>query len=440
MPKILFIQPTQYGIDRKLCKQKKIYLPGLVFPLLAAMTPGNWEVEVCIEVVDEVNFESDADIIGIGSMGYAIYRGIEIAKEFRKRGKIVVMGGYMATLVKEHIIEYVDSVMVGDAEKTYPLLLADFEKYGKLKLFYDIPVNDLKGLPVPRYELLTQKPIGVMLPVQAGRGCNLKCSFCSIASVYNGRYLTRPIDEVIRDILAVKDLGFKQFYLLDDNIVSNPNYLKALCKEIEPMKMKWASQCTLHLARQPELLDAVLKSGGNMMSFGVESITQEGLNKLDKGWLKVDEHKKLIKTLIDSGILVSAEMMLGTDSDTEESIRETYKFIKETKIPVPRFYILTPAPGTPLFDEYKAEGRLITEDLEKFDGAQCVHQPANISAEKLTEMYWWLYKKVFSLKNILTRTLFHPALWKDPFMYLFAFFVNMHYRKYIKKKVPPNIF
>jgi len=83
MPKILFIQPTQYGIDKNLCKQKKIYLPGLVFPLLAAMTPKNWEVEICIEVVDEVNFESDADIIGIGSMGYAIYRGIETGYLFK---------------------------------------------------------------------------------------------------------------------------------------------------------------------------------------------------------------------------------------------------------------------------------------------------------------------------------------------------------------------
>lgn len=279
-----------------------------------------------------------------------------------------------------------------------------------------------------------------MLPVQAGRGCNLNCSFCSIASMYSGRYLSRPIDEVIRDIQAIKDLGFKRFYLLDDNIVSNPKYLKELCREIEPLKMKWASQCTLHLAKKPALMDAVLKSGGNMMSFGVESITQEGLDKLGKGWLKVDEHKKLIRTLVDAGILVTTEMMLGTDSDTEESIQETYKFIKASGIAVPRFYILTPSPGTPLFDEYKSKGRLLTEDLEKFDGAQCVHTPAKISAEKLTEMYWWLYKKLFSVKNILQRSLFHPAFRKAPFMYLFAFFVNIHYRKYIKKQVPPNIF
>jgi len=210
--------------------QKKIHLPGLVFPLLAAMTPENWEVEVKIEVVDEINYNTDADIVGIGTMGYAIYRGIEIASEFRKRGKVVVMGGYMASLVAEKALEYVDSVVVGDAEISYPLLLRDFEKNRKIQRIYHHPIESLEGLPLPKYELLLEKPIGNMLPVQAGRGCTQSCSFCSIASLYKGNYFTRPVKEVLRDIQRVKDLGFKKFYLLDDNIVSNPEYLKALCK------------------------------------------------------------------------------------------------------------------------------------------------------------------------------------------------------------------
>ena len=285
-----------------------------------------------------------------------------------------------------------------------------------------------------------EKPIGSMLPVQAGRGCNQTCSFCSISSLYKGRYLTRPVDEVIRDIQVVKNLGFKRFYLLDDNIVSNPKYLKTLCQEIEPLNMKWASQCTLHLAKNPKLLESVRRAGGNMMSFGIESITQEGLDKLGKSWLKVSEHKKLIETLTKSGILVSSEMMLGTDSDTEESIRATYDFIQQTKIPIPRFYILTPSPGSNLFEQYKTEGRLLTEDLQKYDGSQCVHIPAKISPEKLTEMFWWLYRKVFSWKSILRRTILNPAFFKSPLMHLFALGVNLHYRKYVRKKVPPNIF
>ena len=176
------------------------------------------------------------------------------------------------------------------------------------------------------------------------------------------------------------------------------------------------------------------------MSFGIESITQEGLNKLGKSWLLVNEHKKLIETLTRSGIMVSAEMMLGTDSDTEESIRATYDFIQQTRIPIPRFYILTPPPGSALYDQYKSEGRLLTEELRKYDGSQCVHIPAKISPEKLTEMFWWLYGKVFSLKSIVRRTIMNPAAIKSPLLHLFALYVNLHYRKYVRKRVPPNIF
>lgn len=440
MPKILFIQPTQYGADHKLCKQKKIHLPGLVFPLLAAMTPAHWEVEVRIEVVDDIDYSSDADLIGIGTMGYAIYRGIEIAAEFRKRGKPVVMGGYMASLTAEMILEYVDSVIIGDAEKSYPRLLTDYERNKKIQRIYHEPVDNLDGLPIPKYEFLLEKPIGDMLPVQAGRGCNHSCSFCSIASLYSGRYMTRPVNEVIRDIQRIKDLGFKKFYLLDDNIVSNPAYLKTLCKEIEPFRMTWASQCTLHLAKNPSLMEAVYRSGGRMMSFGVESITQEGLDNLGKSWLQVSEHITLIEKLSKAGFLVSSEMMLGTDSDTEDSIRATYDFVRKTRIAIPRFYILTPTPGTPLFKKYQSEGRLLTEEFKAYDGSRCVHVPAGISPESLDKLYWWLNRKLFSWKNIIRRTIFNPNSLKSPLMYLFALGVNLHYRRYIRKQVPPNIF
>ncbi len=440
MPKILFIQPTQYAESGKLCKQKKINLPGLAFPLLAAYTPKNWDVELLIEVVDEINFESDADIVGIGTMGHATFRGLEIAAEFKKRGKIVVMGGYMASIAYTEAMKYVDSVIVGDAEISFPLMLKDFEETGKVQPLYNYPVSELKNLPIPRYELLTSKPIGAMLPVQAGRGCTFTCSFCSIACLYEGKYLFRPVDEVIRDIKEVKRLGFKRFYLIDDNIVSNPKYLRELCEKIKPLKMKWASQCAIHLAKNAELLKIVHDSGCDLMSFGVESISQEAIDSLDKPWLKASEHAKNMKILSESGIVVSTEMIVGTDYDTENSIRETYEFIYRNRVPIPRFYILTPIPGTELHVELKKEGRMLTDDLNLFDGTRCVHIPKLIEPEKLTEMYWWLNNKVFSMKSIFHRVLFNKYLWKNPEMLLFSLGVNLHYRHYVKRKITPNIF
>lgn len=439
MPKILFIQPTQYAEDGKLCKQSKINLPGLAFPLLAAYTPPHWQVELAIEVVDDIDYSTDADLVAIGTMGHATFRGIEIATEFRKRGKKVVMGGYMASIAVDEAIKHVDSVVVGDAEISYPMMLKDFEA-GNLKPIYDFPIKELKNLPIPRYDLLTSKKIGAMLPVQAGRGCTFTCSFCSIACLYEGKYHFRPVEEVVRDIKEVKRLGFNRFYLIDDNIVSNPKYLKALCDEIKPLKMHWASQCAIHLAKNPELLKAVVDSGCDLMSFGVESISQESITSLDKPWLKANEHASNIKILMRSGITVSTEMIVGTDFDTEESIRQTFDFVNDLKIPIPRFYILTPIPGTDLFKKYKSEGRLLTEDLKMFDGASCVHVPKNIDPEKLTEMYWWLNKKVFSLSSILNRTLLNRFLWRNPAMLLFSIGINFHYRWYVKRGVTPNIF
>ncbi len=439
MPKILLIQPTQYANDGKLCKQKCIYLPGLALPLLAALTPAHWEVEIILEVVEEVNFDSDADIIGIGTMGHAIFHGIEIAQEFRRRGKTVIMGGYMASLVPDELAQYVDAVVVGDAEISYPLLLADYERTGKVQPVYDNPISSLAGLPIPRYELLLRKPIGGLLPAQAGRGCPHSCSFCAIACIYKGRYMSRPVDEVVRDIKAIKALGIKSFTLIDDNIVSNPRYLHDLCDAIEPLGMSWATQCSLELASHPELLKRVRKAGAYMMSFGVESVEQEGIDKLNKKWLLVSKHEESLQAITQAGILVSTEMIVGTDADTEKTFEDSYQFIEKCRIPIPRFYVLTPTPGTPLYQQYKAEGRLLTEDFHQYNGSNCVHRPAKISAEKVNELYWKLNEQIFSVSSILRRTLFHPDFFRNPRAYLFACMVNFHYRRYVKKRVPPNI-
>jgi radical SAM superfamily enzyme YgiQ (UPF0313 family) len=439
MPKVLLIQPSQYLHNGKLVKQRKLYLPGLVFPLLAAMAPENWDVEVKLEVIEDINFDTDADIVGIGAMGHSIFRAFDLAGEFKKRGKVVFMGGYMASMVPDLALQFVDCIVIGDAEISFPKLLSDFEKKGSLQRIYDYPVEDLHNLPLPLYDLLTQKKIGDMLPVQAGRGCNHTCSFCSISCLYKGHYLARPVDEVIRDIEKIKSLGYNKFYLIDDNIVSNPAYLEELCRKILPLKMKWSSQCTMNLARNESLLKLVARSGCEILSLGLESISQEGLDRLDKKWLRVIDHEKLMAAFNKAGIMVSAEIIIGTDSDTSESLKATYDFIRKCKIPLLRIYYLTPVPSTQLYTELKESGRLIHEDYSHYNTAECVHYPEKISPEKLTEMYHWLNGKIFSLSGIISRTLFNKQILRYPLRHLFAFAVNLHYRSYVKKGETPLI-
>ena len=441
MPKVLLIQSTQYSASsKKLCKQNRIFLPGLAFPLLAGYIPDNWQLEINIEVVDDINYDTDADVIGIGAMGHAIFHAVDIASEFKKRGKIVFMGGYMATLIPWFVEKHCDGVIIGDAEIALPKLLSDFETTGKIQRIYDYQLDNLDNLPIPRYEFLLEKKIGFMLPVQAGRGCPHQCSYCSIACRYKGRYLTRPLDEVMRDILRVKELGFKYFYLLDDNIIGNPKFLEELCIRIKPLNMKWAGQCSTKLARDPRMLQLVADSGCRILSLGIESITQDGLNQLNKQWVSTEDHETLLNKIIKAGIIPATEMMIGMDSDTMESIRNTFKFIMRTRIPIPKFYILTPMPKSVLFEQLKKEGRLIHEDFNYYTATHCVHVPLQMTPEELTQAFWWLYRKVYTLPNILKRTLFSSAFLKKPLLLIFAFMVNLSYRKSIRNGDAPNIF
>lgn len=437
--KLLLIQPTPYDKHGSLIKRKKLYFVGLALPLLAALTPEEWEVEIILETIEDIPFDTDADVIGISSMGHAVIRTIDIAKEFKKRDKTVILGGYMVSLMPEEAKKYCDTLVIGDAEGVWPELISDLTR-GSLRPVYRKKINSLENMPLPRYDLLIGKNIGDFLPVQAGRGCPNACSFCSVYCLYRGNYIRRSISEVVRDIKQVKTLGFNKFLLLDDNIAADENYMYELCREIKKLKMQWMSQCSITIAKNEELLKAVAASGCLALSFGIESIKQKSLQELNKNWAKVSEYPELIEHIRKAGIEVSTEMVIGTDADTIESIKETARFIEENKIIVPRFYILTPIPGTDLFNKLDQEDKIYNRNIYSYNGTEAVHIPTNMTPEQLTRAYWDLYNQVFSLKSIIKRTIINKNILRKPLNHLFYFLVNLVYRNDIKKDIPPNIF
>jgi radical SAM superfamily enzyme YgiQ (UPF0313 family) len=437
MKKLLLIQSTPYDNSRKPIKKNKLYFVGLSLPLLAAMTPVDWDIEIILETIEDIPFETDANLIAIGSMGHAVIRSIDIATEFRKRGKTVILGGYMASLMAEEAKKYCDSVVIGDAEGVWAKVLEDFTE-GKLKDFYK---EELQGLstPLPKFDLIINKNIGDFLPVQAGRGCPNTCSFCSVYCLYKGRYLKREIPEVVRDIKNIKSLGFKKFLLLDDNILSDRDYMVDLCTEIKKLNMEWTSQCSIDIGEDNELLRIVAQSGCTALSFGLESISQESLNSMDKSWADRNKYERLLRNIQNAGIDLSTEMVVGADGDTLQSIKDTAKFIIDNKIVVPRFYILTPIPGTKYYKDMNVQNRIINHDIYSYNGSEAVHMPKNMSPQELTEGYWELYNEVFSIKSIFLRTIFRKDFLRKPDRFFFYFVVNMYYRYQIKRRITPNI-
>lgn len=440
MKKILLIQPSPYDQHHMPIKKKRLYFVGLAMPLLAAMMPDDWEAEIILEILEDIPWDTDADIIGISSMGHGVVRSLDIAKEFKKRGKTVILGGYMVSIMAEEAAKYCDAVVVGDAELVWKELLEDYEK-GTLKKIYE--KNLEKGIlstPLPRFDLIIHKNIGDFLPVQAGRGCPNTCSFCSVACLYKGHYIKKPLEEVVRDIKQVKELGFKKLLLLDDNIFSDREYLHELLKEIKKLNMEWMSQCDIRIGKEDTLLKELAESGCTTLSFGLESISRESLIGMNKSWANPSKYPELISNIQGHGIDVSTEMVVGGDGDTLESIKLTKNFIEENKISVPRFYILTPIPGTKFFKEIVAEGRLVNNNIYSFDGTEAVHLPKNMSPQELTKAYWDLYESLFTYGSIIKRNILRKEFLRKPGKYLFYCIVNLFYRYQIKQKITPNIF
>ena len=435
--KILFIQPTIYDDKIKLVKKHKQYFVGLAHPLLAALLPEGWSAELCMEITEKIPYDTDADVIGIGGVGHAAKRAKDIAIEFKKRGKIVFMGGPMVSLVPELAKEYCDAVMIGDSEETIKELCHDIER-GQLKPYYEKPITSL-STPLPRYDLVVNKRIGDFLPVQAGRGCPNTCSFCTISCLFKGRYIRRDIEEVVRDIEYVKSLGFKKFLLVDDNIIADPDYMLELCRRIKPLKMKWMSQCAIQIADNPELLKAVAESGCYVLSFGLESINPEALKSVNKTWCNPNDYHRILKTMNDAGIEIASEMIVGLDTDTPESIRATAEFVEKSSIIAPKFYCLTPIPGTPLNRQMNEAGRITDDNVLEYKPSKSVLNTPNMTADQVTEEYWKLYERLYSMRNILKRTIFNKRMLKRPGQTLFFFGVNMIYRAHIKRRVAPNI-
>jgi radical SAM superfamily enzyme YgiQ (UPF0313 family) len=441
LPRLLLIQSShRSGEGGRLAKQGRLHLPGLALPLLAAMAPPSWQVDIKYELIETIDGREEADLVGISAMGHGLFRGLELGRMFQGRGIPVFFGGAMASLAPWVLGDVAASVVIGDAECSFPALLEDFEQGRPLRPVYDLPIDSLAGLPIPRYDLLASKAIGGMLPVQAGRGCNHGCTFCSIAALYKGRYLQRPASEVLRDVKEVRRLGYRKFLLIDDNIMSDPDYLLELCEGFEPLGMTWASQCSLSIADHPRHLAAARKSGCRILSFGIETLQQGGLDGVKKPWVRASDHARLLRQVASAGILPSTEMMLGLDEDTEATLDATLTFVHAERLPLPRFYVLTPIPGTPLFDQLKREGRLLHEDFELYTGYHCVHQPKGLLAEALDQKFDQFNRRVYALSSILWRTFLNPALLRNPWGYVLAGLVNIQYRAHVRRHDIPVVY
>ena len=383
---------------------KNIWFARLTLTTLAALTPPDVDVRITDENVEPIDFEEDVDLVGVTGMVMHASRAYQIALRFRQRGIPVVMGGPHASSLPFEAKEHVDAVVIGEAENVWKGLIEDL-KVGSLKPFYKADAFcSMEGLPFPRLDLLRKDAYMTINCVQTTRGCPHQCDFCHVTHFFGKTYRCRSVEEVIQE---VERLEGEFVVFIDDNIAGNRRYAKDLFTRLKPLKKKWASQASMTLTRDPELLKLAAESGCVSLFLGVESLSPENLKDVNKAFNRVPQFEEAMKALHDHDIMVLAGFIFGLDHDDEGVFERTLRFCERNRIELPSFFVLTPLPGTPLFQRIESEGRLLHKDWSKYNGATVVFRPKLMTEETLQAGFNWVCKEGYSWGSIFKRV-FHP--------------------------------
>ena len=396
---VVYVQRYRFG-------HEKHFVHPITGIQLAAITPSDHEVRVIHQQVEDPNFETDADLIGLSFFSGFAPEAYRLAGEYRKRGKLVVAGGPHATFAPLEVLEFCDSVVTGEAESIWSDVLEDVAA-GDLKPIYRGSPHSMQDLPTPRYDLLP-KSFFVQRVIQATRGCPFTCSFCTVPTLNPG-FRVRPVEDVIRDIRFDHFLYWWQrkiVWFWDDNLTAKRRWMKELLVEMKPLRKWWLTQASMEIADAPALLDLMRDSGCIGVLFGIESFGKESLEYAHKKQNKVADYRRRIDELHKRGICVMAGFISGLDGDSPDSIVEMAEQLTDIGVDVPFLSILTPFQGTPDYKRYQDEGRLLKDrGWEFYNGYNVTFQPRNMSPSQLLTAHRDLWKKAFSIRLALKRVL-----------------------------------
>jgi radical SAM superfamily enzyme YgiQ (UPF0313 family) len=411
--KILLIAPSkEQDLSRKV--SGLIRFPQISLLYVAALTSPEHEIALVEEEVQELNLDTECDLVGITCMTATAPRAYALAEEFRKRGKTVVLGGVHPSVLPEEAKRHCDSVVVGEAEPIWRGLLQDVEN-GSLKPFYNGGVDwNLDDYPTPRRDVCKAPTILGVVPVVTSRGCPYACEFCCVHNVYGRKVRHVDVPRVVEDIKAS---GARRVMFLDDNIVGNQAYASKLFRALGELGVKWGGQASISFVKNEELLKLAARTGCEGFFMGLETVSERKIERMSKGMKTLRGTEDAVKKLLDNGIYIHASMVFGFDDDDPSIFDQTLEFLARTKIPSTTFNILTPYPGTDLYTQLKKENRLITEDWHFYDHCTPAFIPRQMSVDELYEGYWYVKKSYYGMRAMSAR---FPANFRNPLLFLLA--------------------
>ena len=418
-------------------------LPSLALLTLAGATPEGVEVEY-IEVDDVATFAQnprlDFDLVAISTYTARAFDAYLVADVYRAHGIPVVFGGLHATVLPEEVARHADAVVVGEGEAIWSEVVRDFQGAGRagLKSFYREARPgqfQLNRAPMPRFDLLVQGTQGPenspsdpgrtgeiqrlgpynRITIQTTRGCPWDCDFCAASKLYGTRYRIKPVDRVLQEVDAVRSLWRRPFIeFADDNTFVNKTWAKQLLSGLSDRHVRYFTETDVSVADDEELLDLLYPSGCRQVLIGFESPRRASLEGMDRANWKARQHSRYLEAIekIQSrGVSVCGCFIVGLDSDTPEVFDELREFIDRSRLLEVQITILTPFPGTRLYQRLLAEGRLL------YPGAwdRCTlfdvnFRPRGMSVERLEEEVMQLWRDTWNLDSFTRRKRYYREL------------------------------
>jgi len=386
--KSIFWRPIKYSL-----------FPPLGLAMLAGYASESDELSIVDEHVESIHLDDTPDIVALEVYVTSAYRAYEIADHYRKRGIYVVMGGLHVTSAPQEALSHADSIFLGPGEDTWPTFLKDFRQ-GKPRQIYRSTERTLVGRPKMRRDLLKRNLYLVPNSLVVSRGCPHHCNFCYKDNFFNGgkSFYTDSLDIILAEIAS---LPGRHLFFLDDNIFADAHFANELFNEIKGLNRIWQAAATVESLYDKPLVEKARKAGLRSLFVGFETLDQNNLKQQNKFHNLSYNYNDAIRSLHDAGIMVNASFVFGMDEDDKNVFEKTVDWAIEQGIETATFHILTPYPGTALFNRMREQGRLLTENWNFYDTRHCVFKHLRMTPEELEEGYWRAYKLFYQWRSIL---------------------------------------
>jgi radical SAM superfamily enzyme YgiQ (UPF0313 family) len=403
--RVTLIEPAM--IKREGLSEKPSWvLQPLSLATLAGLTPPGVEVQAVDDRIEAIDYDEPRDLVGISVKTFTARRAYQIAAEFRRRGVPVILGGHHPTLLPEEAGRHADSLLLGEAEGIWDSVLADLRR-GRLQPTYrrteTLPRRPLAAVRADRSIFAGKKYLPVAM-IESTRGCPFACNFCSVTAFFGRSFRHRPPEEVAAEVAA---LGKKLVFLVDDNIVGDKEAAKRLFRALIPLRIRWISQASLTMTRDRELMRLMRDSGCAGVLVGIESLHRDNLKQIRKSWNTVGiGYTEALEIARDHGVAVVGSFILGMDQDTPESLDLLLDFAIRQRLFAVLFNLLTPYPGTDLYEVFRLQGRLARPrwwDDPDYTYGSLVFEPKGMSREALARKRLQMYRDFYGASSLMRR-------------------------------------